>query len=75
MYLTLHCPPAPSCANYKSTVDSFEFAFLVTAPIENAGSFRVVTGGTGCDDYTSDLSGLVTVPSTGGWDNFVYLSA
>lgn len=58
----------------QSTVDSLEFAFLVTAPIENAGSFRVVTGGTGCDDYTNDLSGLVAVPSTGGWDNFAYLT-
>lgn len=47
---------------------------MVTAPIENAGSFRVVTGGTGCLDYTNDLSGLVTVPSTGDWDTFGYLS-
>ena len=31
---------------------------------------RVIAGGTGCDDYTTDLSGLVTVPSTGGWEEF-----
>lgn len=58
----------------ESTVDSFEFDFMVTAPIADAGSFRVVAGGTGCDDYTNDLSGLVTVPATGGWTNFESLS-
>lgn len=47
---------------------------MVTAPIDDAGSFRIVAGGTGCDDYTNDLSGLVTVPATGGWANFESLS-
>lgn len=51
----------------------FDFNFLV-ASISDTGSFRVVTGGTGCDHYTNDPSGLVTVPSTGGSDNFEYLN-
>ena len=41
------------------------FNFRV-ASAEGLGSFRIVSGGTGCDDYTTDLSGLVKVPSTGG---------
>ncbi|CAN0483912.1 unnamed protein product [Laminaria digitata] len=39
-----------------------------------SGSFRVVAGGTGCDDFTTDLSGLVEVPSTGGWNSYASLS-
>ncbi|CAM9469994.1 unnamed protein product, partial [Laminaria digitata] len=34
------------------------------------GSFRVVSGGTGCDDYTTDLSGLVSVPNTGAYNTY-----
>lgn len=41
------------------------FNFRV-ASANGLGSFRIVTGGTGCDDYTTDLSGLVSVPATGG---------
>ena len=50
-----------------TTVDAFDLSFLVAAPTDG-GSFRVVSGGTGCDDYAIDLIGLVSVPSTGGWD-------
>lgn len=54
---------------------AFDFKFHVAAPwaFHNAGSFRVVAGGTGCDNYTTDLSGLVVVPSTGGWGSFAWL--
>lgn len=36
----------------------------------DTGKFRVVTGGTGCDNYTKDLTGEVEVPFTGGWASF-----
>lgn len=54
---------------------AFDFTFQVATIPSNhdSGSFRVVTGGTGCDDYTTDLSGLVVVPSTGGWGTFASL--
>ena len=29
-----------------------------------------MTGGTGCDDFTTDLSGVFEVLSTGGWKMF-----
>ena len=29
-----------------------------------------MTGGTGCDDFTTDLSGVFEVLSTGGWRTF-----
>ncbi|CAM9161037.1 unnamed protein product, partial [Hapterophycus canaliculatus] len=54
-------------------VVAFTFSFLVASPPidqDNLGTFRVVTGGTNCDDYTADLSGLVTVPGTGSWQAF-----
>eukprot|EP00903_Cladosiphon_okamuranus_P008293 g7980.t1 len=61
--------------NVVKSVAAFDFKFHVAAPsaFDDSGSFRIVTGGTGCDDYTTDLSGLVTVPSTGGWGNFASL--
>ncbi|CAM9118842.1 unnamed protein product, partial [Laminaria digitata] len=46
-------------------IDDVFFTFRV-ASADGLGSFRIVSGGTGCDDYTTDLSGLVKVPSTGG---------
>eukprot|EP00752_Nemacystus_decipiens_P007462 g6667.t1 len=59
----------------EKSVSAFDFNFHVAAPsaFDDAGSFRIVAGGTGCHDYTADLSGLVTVPSTGGWGNFASL--
>ena len=62
-----------SCGPYAA-VDAPEFSFLITSPTEDDGSFRIVTGGTGCDDYTTDLSGQVSVPSTGGWNSFASLT-
>lgn len=41
------------------------FTFRVASE-DGLGSLRVVTGGSDCDDYTTDLSGLVKVPDTGG---------
>lgn len=46
-------------------VSDVYFTFRV-ASADGLGSLRVVTGGSDCDDYTTDLSGLVLVPSTGG---------
>lgn len=46
-------------------VDSFVFNFLL-ASVDGLGSFRIVSGGTGCHDFTTDLSGPVSVPYTGG---------
>ena len=63
---------SPSSPHAPSTVSAIDFTFQVaTIPqYHDSGSFRVVTGGRGCDDYTIDLSGLVTVPSTGDWGTF-----
>ncbi|CAN0443290.1 unnamed protein product, partial [Scytosiphon promiscuus] len=47
------------------TIDDVFFNFRV-ASADGLGTFRIVSGGTGCDDYTTDLSGLVSVPATGG---------
>ena len=47
-------------------VDAFNFSFLVAPSKKDPGSFRVVTGGTGCEDFTTDLSGLVSVPGDAG---------
>lgn len=55
-------------------MDAFDFEVLVAAPGDLGGSFRVVAGGSDCNDYTVDLSGLVTVTATGGWDAFETLS-
>ncbi|CAM9403106.1 unnamed protein product, partial [Laminaria digitata] len=49
----------------KKKIEDVFFSFRV-ASNDGFGSFRIVTGGTGCGDYTTDLSGLVQVPSTGG---------
>ncbi|CAN0501270.1 unnamed protein product, partial [Scytosiphon promiscuus] len=46
-------------------IENVFFSFRVASG-NGLGSFRVVSGGTGCDDYSTDLSGLVEVPSTGG---------
>ncbi|CAM9191796.1 unnamed protein product, partial [Hapterophycus canaliculatus] len=59
--------------NVEEAASAFDFDFQVAAPSDLGGSFRIVTGGTGCKDYTTDLSGLVTVPSTGGWGRFASL--
>ena len=66
---------APALPDTIRPASAFNFKFhIATIPEhDESGSFRVVTGGTGCDDYTTDLSGLVTVPSTGGWGNFASL--
>ncbi|CAM9289448.1 unnamed protein product, partial [Laminaria digitata] len=48
-------------------VDDFEFIFRVASGTA-LGSFLVVSGGTGCDDYTVDLSGVVSVPNTGAYN-------
>ncbi|CAN0118322.1 unnamed protein product, partial [Laminaria digitata] len=49
----------------REDVDDIHFSFRVSSA-SDPGSFRIVTGGTGCDDYTTNLSGLFDVPVTGG---------
>lgn len=53
-------------------VDNVLFSFRV-ASSDGLGSFRVVSGGNGCDDYATDLSGIVSVPPTGGNMRFINL--
>eukprot|EP00904_Undaria_pinnatifida_P012633 jgi/Undpi1/84/HiC_scaffold_1.g00084.m1 len=50
-------------------VDAFDFTFRVSS-ISGLGKLRIVTGGTGCDSYSTSLSGLVSVPNTGGWSSY-----
>lgn len=59
----------PYCLPLPAAVTAFNFSFRVAAPKKNSGSFRVVAGGKACNDYTTDLSGLVTAP-TAGWSKF-----
>ncbi|CAM9216242.1 unnamed protein product [Ascophyllum nodosum] len=50
-------------------LDPFAFSFEVAAPA-SSGQLQIVASGTDCDNYDTDLSGVVTVPSTGGWNVF-----
>ncbi|CAN0416063.1 unnamed protein product, partial [Ascophyllum nodosum] len=58
----------------QTDVEAFDFDFTVAAPPLRFGSFRVVAGGNDCSDFTIDLSGLVTVQPTGGWQMFATIS-
>ena len=42
----------------------------MVASLIDSGTFRIVTGGVSCDDFETDLSGLVTVPHTGGYTRY-----
>lgn len=57
-------PPTLSLA-----VESVFFSFRVSSA-DGLGSFRIVAGGTGCDNFDTDLSGLVAVPNTGGKNRY-----
>ncbi|WP_411024189.1 hypothetical protein, partial [Salmonella sp. s58408] len=46
-------------------VRGFVSRFLVAAPTGSSGAFRVVSGGTDCEDYTTDHTGRVDVWPTG----------
>eukprot|EP00752_Nemacystus_decipiens_P012462 g11038.t2 len=52
-------------------VTSIAFSFSVASPYTDTGKFRLVTGGTGCDDFTTDLTGEVVVPLSEGWSTFI----
>lgn len=81
--LRFACGHEPSCAipngdlTYPTphllAVDAFAIAASVASD-QDTGSFRVISGGTDCDDYTTDLSGTVAVPNigefTGGFSKF-----
>ena len=69
--MTPHIMPR---AHAHRTVEAFDFDFTVAAPPLRFGSFRVVAGGNDCSDFTIDLSGLVTVQPTGGWQMFATIS-
>ncbi|CAM9375193.1 unnamed protein product [Ectocarpus sp. 8 AP-2014] len=60
-------------------ISDLGFSFSVSSPytnIDERGTFRVVTGGVGCDDDdTTDLSGLVTAPYTGAWGSYETVEA
>ncbi|CAN0304217.1 unnamed protein product [Ascophyllum nodosum] len=56
--------------NVSKKVSKFNFTFLVAAPSGRSGELQVVAGGSGCSDYDTDLSGVVSVLSTGSWTNF-----
>ena len=43
-------------------MEAFAFNFMMASNTD-VGSFRIVTGGDGCDNYKIDLSGLVSVPA------------
>lgn len=59
----------PSCPALFS-VEAFNFRIRMSSP-NGKGSFRIVSGGSGCDYYTNDISGLVSVPDTGDYDNLM----
>lgn len=65
--LTYDTPPPPLA------VDVSFFNFKVSSD-QSTGSFHLVSGGTGCDDYTTDLSGVVAVPDTGGWQEYINMA-
>ncbi|CAM9159945.1 unnamed protein product [Ectocarpus fasciculatus] len=60
-------------------ISDLGFSFSVSSPytdIDDRGTFRVVTGGGGCDDDdATDLSGLVTAPYTGAWGSYETVEA
>ncbi|CAN0065398.1 unnamed protein product, partial [Ectocarpus sp. 6 AP-2014] len=60
-------------------ISDLGFSFSVSSPytsIDERGTFRVVTGGCGCDDDdATDLSGLVTAPYTGAWGSYETVEA
>ncbi|CAM9212408.1 unnamed protein product, partial [Ectocarpus sp. 12 AP-2014] len=60
-------------------ISDLGFSFSVSSPytnIDERGTFRVVTGGSGCDDdVATDLSGLVTAPYTGAWGSYETVEA
>lgn len=60
--------PFPSLA-----VDESFFNFRVSS-VQSTGSFRLVSGGTGCVDYTTDISGVVAVPKTRGFQIYMNLA-
>ena len=62
LHLNHETPPALAVAE-------FDFSFRVSSN-SGLGKIRIVAGGTGCDDYSTDLSGVVSVPNTGGWYDY-----
>ncbi|CAN0104948.1 unnamed protein product [Ectocarpus fasciculatus] len=55
--------------------DAFDFEFVVASPRGFSGSLQVVSGGTGCSDYKTDLSGVVGITPTGDWDTFATITS
>lgn len=61
-------PPVPRSP--AVAVESYEIVFRLAAPSGTSGQFQLVAEGDGCGNYDSDLSGIVSVESTGSWGVF-----
>ena len=67
-----HVSPSPLTPPLVA-VDSFNFNFVVSSGL-TTGSFRIAAGGNGGNDFATDLTGVVTVPYTGGWQKYENLA-
>lgn len=63
------CTEPPFSRSPAVAVVSYEIIFSLAAP-GASGEFQLVADGDGCDNYDSDLSGIVSVESTGSWGVF-----
>lgn len=59
---------------WLNAAEAYDFNFVVAAAPGRNPSLRVVAGGSDCTDYDKDLSGLVEIPSTAGWDDYQTIS-
>lgn len=59
----MSCPPAL----IPETVGAFYFVFKAATLLGARDALHVVTGGTGCEDYTTDLSGFVSLDGGFGY--------
>lgn len=57
------CPPFAM----PETVGAFYFVFKAATLLGARDALHVVTGGTGCEDYTTDLSGFVSLDGGFGY--------
>lgn len=61
--IVVYPPPPPLAA-----VLDFDSSSRVSGPPDDYGSFYIVAGGTGCNDYDDDLRGVESAPSN-GWSS------
>lgn len=48
---------------------------IVDLLLSSFAFYQVVSGGTGCSDYETDLSGVVGITPTGDWDTFATITS